>query len=108
MIAATPKPPYYVVIFTNTHTDITEGYAEMAEKMFELASKQEGFLGMESAREEIGITLSYWKSLDAIKNWKQNQEHLVAQQLGKSKWYGRYTTRIALVERDYSFDKNTG
>jgi heme-degrading monooxygenase HmoA len=65
----------------------------------------EGFLGVESARNEIVITVSYWKSLEAIKNWKQNLAHLDAQQLGVSKWYEKYTVRIALVEKEYSFEK---
>lgn len=77
------KIPYYAVIFTSTQTDDTEGYSEMAEKMETLAKQQEGFIGIESARNTIGITVSYWESLDAIKNWKANTEHLLAQQKGR-------------------------
>jgi heme-degrading monooxygenase HmoA len=97
-------PPYYAVIFTSVRTENTEGYAEMASLMEKLAKEQEGFLGIESAREEIGITVSYWKDLESIKNWKQNIDHIQAQQKGRSTWYKSYTTRIALVEREYSFE----
>jgi heme-degrading monooxygenase HmoA len=97
--------PYYAVIFTSIRTEIDENYSEKATKMVELAQLQDGFLGIESARNEIGITVSYWKSLEAIKNWKQNLDHLDAQQLGVSKWYEKYTVRIALVEKEYSFEK---
>ena len=100
-IAQTPKPPYYAVIFTSLRTDIDEGYAEMAGKMVQLAAAQPGFLGMESARDGLGITVSYWDSLEAIKNWKNNLEHLVAQKLGHEKWYRSFKTRISKVERDY-------
>lgn len=96
---------YYAVIFTSERTAIEEGYAEMAQKMEDLAKQQEGFIGVESARSEIGITVSYWKDLESIKNWKQNLDHLVAQQKGRSDWYKSYTTRICLVEREYSFEK---
>jgi len=96
---------YYAVIFTSTRTEVEEGYAEMAQKMEELAKQQEGFLGLESARNEIGITVSYWKDLESIKKWKQNVAHLEAQQKGRSDWYKSYTTRICLVERAYSFEK---
>ena len=72
MIATTPIPPYYAVIFTSFRTAGDNGYSEMADKMFELASKQVGFLGIESAREDIGITVSYWRDLESIKNWKEN------------------------------------
>jgi heme-degrading monooxygenase HmoA len=75
----------------------------MAQQMLELAKQQPGFLGEESAREELGITISYWESLEAIKNWKQNAKHLQAQKLGKEKWYKKYKLRVALVERDAEF-----
>ena len=104
MIAQTPTPPYYAVIFTSIRTEVDEGYAAMAQQMVELAQRQSGYLGHESAREQIGITISYWQNLDAIKNWKQVSEHLIAQQLGKEKWYSLYKTRICLVERDYEFE----
>ncbi len=95
------QTPYYAVIFTSKRTNLEEGYAEMADKMVALAQQQPGFLGVESARNEIGITVSYWKHLEAIKNWKQNLDHLDAQRLGRAKWYEFYTVRIALVEREY-------
>lgn len=105
MIANTPSPPYYAVIFTNLRTEIDEGYGEMADEIVRLAALQPGYLGHESARNELGITISYWESLDVIKNWKANTNHLIAQKYGKEKWYSAYKTRIALVERDYGFEK---
>ena len=105
MIAKTPRPPYYAVIFTSLRTEGDEGYNDMSNLMSTLAEKQPGYLGVESAREEVGITVSYWESLEAIRNWKQQADHLMAQQLGREKWYEQYKTRICLVERDYGFEK---
>ena len=105
MIANTPDPPYYAVIFSSVKTEMHEGYAEMARLMIDLAAKQDGFLGIESARDEIGITVSYWRDLDSIKKWKANSDHLVAQKTGREKWYRAYKTRICLVEREYGFEK---
>ncbi len=104
-IAKTPQPPYYAVIFTSERTEGDNGYGEMGNKMVELASKQPGFLGIESVRDEegIGITVSYWESLDAIKNWKDHSMHRVAQEKGKTEWYQRYGVRISKVERDNFF-----
>jgi heme-degrading monooxygenase HmoA len=99
------EAPYYAVIFTSKRTDSNDSYSEVAQKMVELAQKQEGFLGVESARNEIGITVSYWKDLTSISKWKQNLNHLYAQQKGKTTWYENYTVRIALVEREYHFEK---
>lgn len=90
-------PPYYAVIFTTTLSDKQEGYVEMAKKMEELAQEQPGFLGMDSARAEIGITISYWASLDAIDLWRKNAEHSIAKALGKSKWYASYDLKICKV-----------
>lgn len=104
-IAKTPNPPYYAVIFTSERTDGDNGYGDMSEEMLRLASVQPGFLGVESAREEVGITVSYWESLEAIQAWKRNERHLIAQRRGAAEWYQRYKTRISKVERDYSFEK---
>lgn len=107
-IAKTPKPPYYAVIFTSERTDVNNvnnHYSEMAVEMEQLASLQPGYLGVESAREGLGITVSYWESLEAIQNWKQHERHLVAQRQGISEWYLSYKTRVCKVERDYGFEK---
>ncbi|MEJ8854488.1 antibiotic biosynthesis monooxygenase [Variovorax robiniae] len=103
-IANTPKPPYYAVIFTSLRTDGDNGYGAMADRMDELAAQQPGYLGIESAREELGITVSYWRDLESIRAWKANAEHRIAQETGRSTWYSDYKTRICKVERDYGLD----
>ncbi len=109
MIAKTPQPPYYAVIFSTLRTEIDEGYEETAHKMEELAKQQDGYLGIESARNDPeasgGITVSYWKSLNAISNWKNNIEHTIARDKGRALWYKKYQLRICKVERDYGFEK---
>jgi heme-degrading monooxygenase HmoA len=104
-ISKTPQPPYYAVIFTSERTEGDNGYGQMAEKMLELASQQPGFLGAESVRDEsgLGITVSYWNSLEAIRNWKENASHKVAQEMGKAIWYKRFALRVCKVERDNFF-----
>lgn len=106
MISNTPKPPYYAVIFTSIKTEQENNdYNEMSKKMIQIATKQSGFLGIESAENEIGITVSYWKDLESIKKWKEHFEHKIAQEKGKKEWYKAFTTRIAKVEHQYSFEK---
>ena len=104
-IAKTPEPPYYAVIFTSLKTEADNGYGEMAERMMALAKQQPGYLGFESAREGLGITVSYWRSLEEIAAWKRVADHLEAQRQGRANWYKAYCTRIAKVERDYGFEK---
>ena len=101
--AATPEPPYYAVIFTSLRSDGDGEYRAMAELMERLAGEQPGFLGIEAAREGLGITVSYWRDLDAIAAWKRHMDHAVAQRLGRERWYVAYQVRIARVERAYAF-----
>ena len=101
LISKTPKPPYYAVIFTSHRTEGDNGYGEMADKMEALAAKQPGYLGIESARNNLGISVSYWADLESIKNWKAKAEHREAQRLGHGKWYSSFKVRVAKVERDY-------
>lgn len=103
-IADTPEPPYYAVIFTSLRTEGERGYGEMAERMVALASTQPGFLGIESVREELGITVSYWADLASISQWKRNLEHREAQRQGREAWYASYRVRVAKVERDYGME----
>jgi heme-degrading monooxygenase HmoA len=98
--------PYYAVIFTSTQTSTTEGYAEMAAQMETLAKTPGGFISIDSARNAVGIPVSYWKSLEAIQQWKQHTDHLVAQRKGIKNWYAYYNVKICKVEREYSFHKN--
>ena len=100
--ALTPKPPYFAIIFTSVRTDGDNDYAEAAKQMLELASVQPGFLGFESARQEIGISVSYWSSQEAIKAWKENVAHRHTQSRAKE-WYKAFRVRVCRVEREYGF-----
>ena len=102
-IAQTPAVPYYAVIFTSLRTETDEGYSEMAEQMIEMAQLQPGYLGIESARAEIGITISYWKTEEDIRAWKAETTHRLAQKYGRDFWYKAYRVRVCKVEREYGF-----
>ena len=83
MIAKTPEPPYYAVIFTSLRTEGNNGYSQMSVEMENLVKNQPGFLGFESARTDLGITVSYWKDLESIRNWKENEYHIFARENGR-------------------------
>lgn len=112
-IAARPQPPYYAVIFTSLRSadaDAHDGYGEMAARMGELAAQQPGYLGVESARgaDGLGITVSYWSSLEDIAAWRRQSEHQLARERGRSDWYQHYALRIAKVERSYGWARSDG
>jgi heme-degrading monooxygenase HmoA len=103
-IAETPEPPYTAVIFTSVRTDLgADEYAATAGAMEQLAAEQPGYLGIESARDDLGITVSYWRTPEDARAWKSVAEHRVAQQRGRTEWYARYRVRVATVERDYGY-----
>lgn len=92
--------PYYAVIFASRQTVDLAGYSEAASAMEELARRQPGFLGIDSARQEIGITVSYWRTLEDIRAWREHAAHAATRQQGRRQWYAQYTLRVAKVERD--------
>jgi heme-degrading monooxygenase HmoA len=108
--AATPEPPYYAVIFSAQRTEGDHGYAAMAARMMELALAQPGCLGAESTRDDegFGITVSYWRDEASLIAWKAQAEHMVAQRLGRERWYAHYELRVARVERAYSGPEGRG
>ncbi|WP_262849634.1 antibiotic biosynthesis monooxygenase family protein [Mumia quercus] len=99
--AETPEPPYTAVIFTSLRSETDQGYDVMSARMAALASEQPGYLGIESARDGLGLTVSYWRDDAAAAAWKQVAEHLVAQQRGRDVWYADYRVRVATVTRAY-------
>jgi len=105
MIVQTPKPPYYTVIFTSVLEEYHPEYLKTADRMVELAKEIDGFLGLESARDQIGITVSYWKDLLSIQRWREHTEHQMAKKMGKKKWYESYAIRIAKVETQNFFER---
>lgn len=106
-IALTPEPPYFSVIFTSLRTEGDNEYNATSERMLELAALQPGFLGIESVRDGLGITVSYWSSLESIKAWRENAEHQLAQRKGYQLWYQSFKIRICKVERDYGFERHS-
>lgn len=101
MIAHTPEPPYTAVIFTSLRTDGDQGYAAAAEAMAVMAAEQPGYLGVESVRDGLGITVSYWRTPQDAAAWKQVAAHLLVQRTGQTTWYSDYRVRVATVDRDY-------
>lgn len=97
----TPEPPYYVVVFTSVLAADPAGYEPMRTVMREAATKVDGYLGYESLRDErgFGISVSYWRDLEALDNWREHGKHVVARKLGRERWMEDYSVRVAKVER---------
>ncbi len=101
---------YYAVIFTSKRTSLDQpGYDETASRMVTLAAQQPGYLGIDDARSEdgVGITVSYWKDLESIRQWREHSEHAVAQSMGRDKWYEWFHMRICRMEHEWSYQRPT-
>jgi len=93
----------YAVIFKAKLAKLDEEYSRVASRMRELALKEYGCLEFSSVTEgDIEIAISYWKNQDQITSWKNDSEHILAQELGKSKWYESYKVQVVEVIREYS------
>jgi heme-degrading monooxygenase HmoA len=106
-ISITPEPPYTAVIFTSLRSSSDDGYGDTAEQMDALAAQQDGFLGMESARDGLGVTVSYWRTDADAAAWKGVAAHQLAQRRGADEWYSDYRVRIATVTYEYGLGDHT-
>ncbi|MDX2168218.1 MAG: antibiotic biosynthesis monooxygenase [Deltaproteobacteria bacterium] len=101
-IARTPEPPYYAVIAPAELNPDLEGYAQTALRLMQVAREVDGFLGIESCiAGNFSLAVSYWRSLEAIAEWRRHAEHRLAKDNGMQRWFAAYCTRIARVERVY-------
>ena len=105
-LARTPEPPYWAVIFTSVRNrQPGDRFDETDERMMTLAAQQPGYLGMETAYADVGITVSYWADEESIANWRRNADHAFAQYEGRTRWLDAYELRVARVERAHSFTR---
>ncbi len=98
---------HYAVIFISQRSDGDNGYSATAELMVKLAAEQDGYLGIASSRnaDGLGITVSYWRDLDAIKRWREHVDHSIARERGRREWYRDYHLQIAKIERAYDYSR---
>jgi len=88
----------YAVIFRAEIKQLDQEYSDTAAKLRDRAIEKYGcldFVALTEGRQEVAI--SYWETLEQISRWKQDAEHIKAQQLGQSKWYKTYQVQIVEV-----------
>ncbi len=92
----------FVVIFRAKVRVLDEEYSKVANRMRELALSQFGCLEFHAVTEgRDEVALSYWPSEEAIKAWKSHPEHVLAQRIGRERWYESYSVQVAAVTREY-------
>ena len=91
-----------VVIFKARIRTLDELYFSTAQQLRDKALTHFNCQHFEALTEgEHEIALSYWNTLEDIRAWQQDAQHLVAQQLGKNQWYASFSVEICEVLRRY-------
>ncbi len=82
-----------------------ERYLNIAAELRQLLADIDGFISIERF-ESISkpgkmLSLSFWRDEEAVRQWRQMEEHRGAQRVGRSSVFSDYRLRIAGVVRDY-------
>lgn len=98
----------FVVIFRSSRKlDDGKLYSEWSEKMENLVKTIDGYehhFSFRDATNRDGVTLSYFTSLESVSQWKNLDEHKIAQQLGQDSFYESYSVQVCEVLRNYGFE----
>lgn len=95
----------FAVIFKAKVGTQNAQYSETVAAMRDLAFNKyncQDFIAVTEGEQEIAI--SYWLSQTDIQNWHKDAQHVIAQRLGREKWYSAYTVEVVEIKRSYSFD----
>ena len=96
----------YAVIFRAKAGLQDAAYSQTVARMRELAFETYGCLDFVSVAEgDQEIAISYWENQAAIQAWKEDAEHLMAQQEGRRRWYRSYTVQVVEIKREYGFNR---
>ncbi len=97
-----------MIFIARRTADDDSGYTAAASDMDELACRQTGYLGMDSARnvDGLGITVSYWASDADAKAWRDQPDHAAIRSAGRDRWYSDYSLHVAEIKRSYDWQKS--
>ena len=94
----------FVVIFRAKANQLDDEYAQVAQRMRRLALAEFGCVEFDAVTQGTNeIALSYWRDEESIRAWKRQAEHVIAQELGRERWYESYTVQICEIRRQYQF-----
>ena len=82
-----------------------DAYLGIAANLRPLLDGVDGFISIERfqslADPNRVLSLSFWRDEEAVKAWRNTEEHRQAQQAGRGGIFAGYRLRIAHVVRDY-------
>jgi heme-degrading monooxygenase HmoA len=94
-------------VFASVRTETDNGYYETNDTLFAYLNAMPGFVGYESARgsDRLGITVAYFDSEEAIREFRGYEPHRDAQKRGREEWYETYSIHVGQVSRSYGFPR---
>ncbi|MBW8910265.1 MAG: antibiotic biosynthesis monooxygenase [Mesorhizobium sp.] len=82
-----------------------DAYLGIAAELRPLLDGIDGFISIERFQSLVDpkrvLSLSFWRDEEAVKAWRNTEEHRQAQQAGRGGIFAGYRLRIAHVVRDY-------
>jgi heme-degrading monooxygenase HmoA len=89
-----------------------EEYFDVAGELRPLLDEVDGFVSIERFESLTTpgktLSLSFWRDEEAVRAWRNTEEHRKAQAKGRARLFQGYRLRVASVLRDYSLDDTTG
>ncbi|MER9390858.1 MULTISPECIES: antibiotic biosynthesis monooxygenase [unclassified Mesorhizobium] len=89
-----------------------DAYLGIAAELRPLLDGIDGFISIERFQSLVDpnrvLSLSFWRDEEAVKAWRNTEEHRQAQKAGRGGIFGGYRLRIAHVVRDYGLTERDG
>lgn len=98
------------VIFEVTpHPERKGAYLDAAERLRPLLAQVDGFVSIERFESLTNpgkiLSLSIWRDEEAVRRWRNLEEHRRAQGAGRGSIFADYRLRVAHVIRDYGLNE---
>jgi len=91
------------------HEHAKQEYLAIAAGLAPLLAEMDGFISIERfqslSRPERILSLSFWRDEEAVKRWRNTDQHRAAQSQGRDGIFADYRLRIAAVVRDYGMSE---
>lgn len=101
----------FVVIFRSHRSNQDDDrYDEWSQRLSASVTEVDGYVSHISSRDpstRAGVTIAYFQTEEAIRQWREFPDHLTAQQLGRDSFYLDYSIEVAEIIRTYSWAKGS-
>jgi len=98
-----------VIFEAETRPDRKDAYLDAAARLRPLLAQVDGFISIErfESLTQPGkiLSLSFWRDEEAVRRWRELEEHRKVQAAGRHGIFADYRLRVAQVLRDYGMSE---